>query len=152
MEKTKTNEIKITFCTTERDVNTYVATYIHQQLRGNPNYIDSSIVLNMEQNDKTILYLIPDDTMDMTQIPNIAIDWNGIERIIISNLDEETKARIIKSLKDSYYDYPDIDNFDMLINDLHPGKIIVTANAPHIVFDLHNWIVDPNKEDEKKGN
>lgn len=140
----KTNEIKITLYTTERDVNTYVATYIHQQLRGNSNYINSSIILNMEQNDKTIIYIIPDDTMDMNQIPNIAIDWNGIERIVISNLNDTTKTRIIKSIKDSYYDYPDIDNFDMVINDLHPGKLIITANAPHIVFNLYDWIVESN--------
>ena len=144
----KTSEIKITLYTTERDVNTYVATYIHQQLRGNPNYINSSIVLNMDQNDKTIIYIIPDDTMDMSQIPNIAIDWNGIERIVISNLDNTTGNRIIKSLKDSYYDYPDINNFDMIINDLHPGKLIITANTPHIVFNLHDWIVDSNNNTE----
>ena len=51
-----TNEINITLYTNGRDVNTYVATYIHQQLRGNPNYIDSNIVLNMDQDDKTIIY------------------------------------------------------------------------------------------------
>jgi len=141
----KTNEIKITLYTTERNVNTYVATYIHQQLRGNSNYINNGIILNMDQKDKTIIYLDLDE-IDKSNIPNIAIDWDGIERIVISNLDDTTKNRIVKSLKNCYYDYPDIDNFDMIINDLHPGKLIITANAPHIVFDLYHWIISDEEE------
>ena len=145
----KVNGIEITIYTNGRDVNTYVATYIHQQLRGNPNYIDSNIVLNMDQDDKTIIYLDLDH-MDKKHIPNIAIDWNGIERIDVSNLDNATRNRIVKSIKDCFYDYPNIDNFDMLINDLHPGKLIITGNEPHIVFKLHDWIIGNNKEDKKE--
>ena len=145
----KVNGIEITIYTNGRDVNTYVATYIHQQLRGNPNYIDSNIVLNMDQDDKTIIYLDLDH-MDKKHIPNIAIDWNGIERIKISNLDEATKNRIAKSIEEYCYQYPNIDNFDMLINDLHPGKIIITGNEPHIVFNLHDWIINNNEENKKE--
>ena len=39
-------EIKITLYTDERDANTYVATFIHQQLRGNPNYINNNIIIS----------------------------------------------------------------------------------------------------------
>ena len=137
----KVNGIEITIYTNGRDVNTYVATYIHQQLRGNPNYIDSNIVLNMDQDDKTIIYL---DHMDKKHIPNIAIDWNGIERIKISNLDEATKNRIAKSIEEYCYQYPNIGNFDMLINDLHPNQLIIVGNEPHIVFNLHDWIISKN--------
>ena len=98
----------------------------------------------MDQDDKTIIYLDLDH-MDKKHIPNIAIDWNGIERIKISNLDEATKYRIAKSIKEYYLQYPNIDNFNMLINDLHPGQLIVVGNEPHIVFNLHDWIVDSNK-------
>ena len=145
----KANGIEITIYTNGRDVNTYVATYIHQQLRGNPNYIDSNIVLNMDQDDKTVIYLDLDH-MDKKYIPNIAIDWNGIERIKISNLDEATKNRIAKSIEEYCYQYPNIGNFDMLINDLHPGKIIITGNEPHIVFNLHDWIINNNEENKKE--
>ena len=139
----KVNGIEITIYTNGRDVNTYVATYIHQQLRGNPNYIDSNIVLNMDQDDKTIIYLDLDH-MDKNNIPNIAIDWNGIERIKISNLDGATKNRIAKSIEECCYQYPNIGNFDMLINDLHPNQLIVVGNEPHVVFNLHDWIIPKN--------
>lgn len=147
MEK-RTNEIEITIYTNSRDVNTYVATYIHQQLRGNTNYINNAIIVNMDQDNRTIIYLYPND-MDKNNIPNIAIDWSGIEFIKIDNLDDVIKDRITKSIQEYYYQYPNIDNFDMLINDLRPGQLIVTANEPHIVFNLHDWIID-SKEGKKE--
>ena len=76
-------EIKITLYTDERDTNTYVATFIHQQLRGNPNYINNNIILNMDHDDKTFIFIIIDEFLHSDNIPNIAIDWNGIERITI---------------------------------------------------------------------
>ena len=139
----RTNAIEITMYTNSRDVNTYVATYIHQQLIGNTNYINNAIIVNMDQDNKTIIYLYPGD-MDKNNIPNIAIDWNGIERIKISNLDNATKNRIAKSIEECCYQYPNIDNFDMLINDLHPNQLIVVGNEPHIVFNLHDWIISKN--------
>ena len=142
MEK-RTNSIEITMYTNSRDVNTYVATYIHQQLIGNTNYINNAIIVNMDQDNKTIIYLYPDD-MDKNNIPNIAIDWNGIERIKISNLDGVTKNRIAKSIEEYCYQYPNIGNFDMLINDLHPNQLIVVGNEPHVVFNLHDWIIPKN--------
>lgn len=135
--------------TDSRDVNTYVATYIHQQLIGNTNYINNAIIVNMDQDDKTIIYLDLDH-MDKKHIPNIAIDWNGIEMIKISNLDETTKNRIEKSIKEYYYQYPNIDNFDMIISDLRPDQLIIGANEPHIVFNLHDWIINNNEENKKE--
>ena len=82
--------------------------------------------------------------MDKKHIPNIAIDWNGIERIKITNLDNATKNRIAKSIEEYCYQYPNIGNFDMLINDLHPNQLIVVGNEPHIVFNLHDWIIPKN--------
>ena len=151
MEK-RTNSIEITIYTNSRDVNNYVATYINQQLRGNINYINNAIIVNTDstnQDTKTIIYLYPDD-MDKNNIPNIAIDWNGIERIKISNLDNATKNRIAKSIEECCYQYPNIDNFDMLINDLHPNQLIVVGNEPHIVFNLHDWIINNNEENKKE--
>lgn len=139
----RTNVIEITMYTDSRDVNTYVATYIHQQLIGNPNYINNNIILNMDQDNKTIIYLYPGD-MDKNNIPNIAIDWNGIERIKIANLDGSTKNRIAKSIEEYCYQYPNIGNFDMLINDLHPNQLIIVGNEPHVVFNLHDWIIPKN--------
>ena len=139
----RTNVIEITIYTNSRDVNTYVATYIHQQLRGNTNYINNAIIVNMDQDNKTIIYLYPGD-MDKNNIPNIAIDWNGIERIKIANLDGVTKNRIAKSIEEYCYQYPNIGNFDMLINDLHPNQLIIVGNEPHIVFNLHDWIISKN--------
>ena len=146
-----TNEINITLYTNGRDVNTYVATYIHQQLRGNPNYIDNNIILDMDHNDKTFIFIAIDEFLHRDNIPNIAIDWNGIERITIEGIDDQDKVRIVKSITDCYYDYPYMeDNFDMAINDLHPGKIIITGNEPHIVFNLHDWIINNNEENKKE--
>ena len=139
----KTNVIEITMYTDSRDVNTYVATYIHQQLIGNNNYINNAIIVNMDKDNKTIIYIYPKD-MDKNNIPNIAIDWNGIERIKISNIDNATKNRIAKSIEEYCYQYPNIDNFDMLINDLHPNQLIVVGNEPHVVFNLHDWIIPKN--------
>ena len=144
-------EIKITLYTDERDTNTYVATFIHQQLRGNPNYINDNIILNMDHDDKTFIFIIIDEFLHSDNIPNISIDWNGIERITIEGIDDQDKSRIVKSIKDCYYDYPYMeDNFDMAINDLHPGKIIITGNEPHIVFNLHDWIINNNEENKKE--
>lgn len=134
------NEILITIYTGDRDTNTYVATYIHQQLRGNPNYVDSNIVLNMDQDDKTIIYLDLDG-MDKNYIPNIAIDWSGIVKIDITCSDTDIKDRVAKNIKEYYHDYPNIDNFDMIINDAYPFNIGITGNTPHIVFNLHDWII-----------
>lgn len=145
-------EIKITLYTEERDANTYVATFIHQQLRGNPNYINNNIILYYHFHDhKTFIFIIINEFLHRDNIPNIAIDWNGIERITIEGIDDQDKARIVKSIKDCYYDYPYMeDNFDMAINDLHPGKIIITGNEPHIVFNLHDWIINSNEENKKE--
>ena len=137
-------EIKITLYTDESDTNTYVATFIHQQLRGNPNYINDNIILNMDHDDKTFIFIIIDEFLHRDNIPNIAIDWNGIERIKISNLDGVTKNRIAKSIEEYCYQYPNIGNFDMLINDLHPNQLIIVGNEPHIVFNLHDWIISKN--------
>lgn len=145
MEK-RTNVIEITIYTNSRDVNNYVATYINQQLRGNTNYINNAIIVNTDstnQDTRTIIYLYPND-MDKNNIPNIAIDWNGIEMIKIADLDDTLKNRIAKSIEEYYYQYPNIGNFDMLINDLHPGKLTIIGNKPHIVFNLHDWIISKN--------
>ena len=135
------NVIEITIYANGRDMNTYVSTYINQQLRVNTNYINNAIIVNTDQDNRTIIYLYPND-MDKKHIPNIAIDWSGIEFIKISNLDDTTKDRIVKSIKEYYYQYPNIDNSDMIINDLRPGQLIITANEPHIiVFNLYDWII-----------
>lgn len=149
MEK-RTNSIEITIYTNSRDTNTYVATFIHQQLRGNPNYINNNIILNMDHDDKTFIFIIIDEFLHRDNIPNIAIDWMGIERITIEGIDDQDKARIAKSIEEYCYQYPNIGNFDMLINDLHPGKIIITGNEPHIVFNLHDWIIDNDKKNKKE--
>ena len=146
MEK-RTNAIEITIYTNSRDVNNYVATYIDQQLKGNPNYINNAIIVNTDstnQDTRTIIYLYPND-MDKNNIPNIAIDWNGIELITIVDLDDATRNRIVKSIKEYYCQYPNIDNSGMVINDLRLGQLIIACDKPHtIVFNLHDWIISKN--------
>lgn len=144
MEK-RTNNLEITIYTDSRDANTYAAAYINQQLKCNTNYINNAIIVNTDPDDnRTIIYLYPGD-MDKNNIPNIAIDWNGIELITITNLDDATRNRIVKSIKEYYCQYPDIDNSGMVINDLRLGQLIIACNKPHIiVFNLHDWIISKN--------
>ena len=143
MEK-RTNVIEITIYTNSRDVNNYVAAYINQQLKGNTNYINNAIIVNTNSDNRTIIYLYPGD-MDKNNIPNIAIDWNGIELITIVDLDDATRNRIVKSIKEYYCQYPNIDNSGMVINDLRPGQLIIACDKPHtIVFNLHDWIISKN--------
>ena len=146
MEK-RTNVIEIMIYTNSRDANNYVAAYVNQQLKGNTNYINNAIIVNTDstnQDTRTIIYLYPND-MDKNNIPNIAIDWNGIELITITDLDNATRNRIVKSIKEYYCQYPNIDNSGMVINDLRLGQLIIACDKPHtIVFNLHDWIISKN--------
>lgn len=143
MEK-RTNNLEITIYADSRDTNTYAAAYINQQLKCNTNYINNAIIVNTDSDNRTIIYLYPGD-MDKNNIPNIAIDWNGIELITIADLDDATKNRIVKSIKEYYCQYPDIDNSGMVISDLRPGQLTIACDKPHIiVFNLHDWIISKN--------
>lgn len=131
-------QINMTIFTPNREANTYVATYLHQQLRGNSNYVDNAIILNMDKDDRTYLLIETDMLKDL--IPNIAIDWDCIDRIVIETPNGEIKNLIIADIKDAWSDYPsDVSGFDLLVNDLHPGKIIITGSRPHIVFSIGKW-------------
>lgn len=143
MEK-RTNNLEITIYADSRGANTYTAAYINQQLKCNTNYINNDIIVNTDHDNRTIIYLYPGD-MDKNNIPNIAIDWNGIELITIADLDDATRNRIVKSIKEYYYQYPDIDNSGMVISDLRPGQLTIACGKPHIiVFNLHDWIISKN--------
>ena len=143
MEK-RTNNLEITIYADSRDANTYAAAYIDQQLKCNTNYINNAIIVNTDSDNRTIIYLYPGD-MDKNNIPNIAIDWNGIELITIADLDDATRNRIVKSIKEYYCQYPDIDNSGMVISDLRPGQLTIACDKPHIiVFNLHDWIISKN--------
>ena len=143
MEK-RTNNLEITIYADSHDANTYAAAYINQQLKCNTNYINNAIIVNTNSDNRTIIYLYPGD-MDKNNIPNIAIDWNGIELIAIADLDDATRNRIVKSIKEYYCQYPDIDNSGMVISDLRPGQLTIACDKPHIiVFNLHDWIISKN--------
>ena len=143
-------EIKITLYTDERDTNTYVATYIHQQLVGNSNYINSAIIVNCDAkpNDTytTIINIDPNQLNEHT--PNIAIDWQAIDHIEIEVIKPDVDDRIdkiIDSIKSSYNEYPVIENYDFYIVRLESNKIKLTGNIiPHMVFNLTDWF---KKED-----
>ena len=141
MEK-RTNNLEITIYADSRDVNTYAAAYINQQLKCNTNYINNAIIVNTDSDNRTIIYLYPGD-MDKNNIPNIAIDWNGIELITIADLDDATRNRIVKSIKEYYCKYPDIDNSGMVISDLRPGQLILSC----LIFTIGLFL----KMHKKKG-
>lgn len=143
MEK-RTNNLEITIYADSRGANTYTAAYINQQLKCNTNYINNAIIVNTDSDNRTIIYLYPGD-MDKNNIPNIAIDWNGIELITIADLDDATRNRIVKSIKEYYCQYPNIDNSGMVISDLRPGQLTIACDKPRIiVFNLHDWIISKN--------
>lgn len=133
-----------------KDVNMYIATYIHQQLVGNSNYIDNAIIVDCaaKPNDtyNTIINIDPDQFNGYT--PNIAIDWQAIDHIEIEVIKPDVDDRIdkiIDSIKSSYNEYPVIEDYDFYIVRLESNKIKLTGNIiPHMVFNLTDWF---KKED-----
>lgn len=132
------------------DVNMYIATYIHQQLVGNSNYINSAIIVNCDAkpNDtyNTIINIDPNQLNEHT--PNIAIDWQAIDHIEIEVIKPDIVDRIdkiIDSIKSSYNEYPEIADYGFYIVRLESNKIELTGSIlPHMVFNLTDWF---KKED-----
>lgn len=128
-----------------KDVNMYIATYIHQQLVGNSNYINSAIIVNCDAkpNDtyNTIINIDPDQLNEY--IPNIAIDWQAIDHIEVEVIKPDIVdriAKIVNSIKSSYEEYPAIANYDISINYVGNNKININGNSvSHIVFNLTDW-------------
>ena len=127
------------------EANMYVATYIHQQLVGNSNYINSAIIVNCDArpNDTytTIINIDPNQLDEHT--PNIAIDWQAISHIEIEVIKPDIVDRIdkiIDSIKSSYNEYPEIADYNFYIIRLESNKIELTGNIlPHMVFNLTDW-------------
>lgn len=132
------------------DVNMYIATYIHQQLVGNSNYIDSAIIVDCaaKPNDtyNTIINIDPDQLNEHT--PNIAIDWQAIDHIEVEVIKPDIVdriAKIVNSIKSNCEEYPAIANYDISINYVGNNKININGNSvSHIVFNLAEWF---KKED-----
>lgn len=130
------------------DVNMYIATYIHQQLVGNSNYINSAIIVNCDAkpNDtyNTIINIDPNQLNEHT--PNIAIDWQAIDHIEIEVIKPDIVdriAKIVDSIKSNYDEYPAIANYDLSINYVGSNKIALNGNCiSHIVFNLADWFKD----------
>ena len=128
-----------------KDVNMYIATYIHQQLVGNSNYIDSAIIVNCDAkpNDTytTIINIDPDQLNEYT--PNIAIDWQAIDHIEVEVIKPDIVdriAKIVNSIKSNCEEYPAIENYDLSINYVGNNKININGNSvSHIVFNLADW-------------
>ena len=133
-----------------KDVNMYIATYIHQQLVGNSNYINSAIIVNCDAkpNDTytTIINIDPDQLNEYT--PNIAIDWQAIDHIEVEVIKPDIVdriAKIVNSIKSNCEEYPAIENYDLSINYVGNNKININGNSvSHIVFNLADWF---KKED-----
>lgn len=127
------------------DVNMYIATYIHQQLVGNSNYIDSAIIVNCDAKPddtyNTIINIDPDQLNEYT--PNIAIDWQAIDHIEIEVIKPDIVdriAKIVNSIKSNCEEYPAIANYDLSINYVGSNKIDINGNSvSHIVFNLADW-------------
>lgn len=128
-----------------KDVNMYIATYIHQQLVGNSNYINSAIIVNCDAkpNDtyNTIINIDPDQLNEYT--PNIAIDWQAIDHIEVEVIKPDIVdriAKIVNSIKSNCEEYPAIANYDLSINYVGNNKITINGNSvSHIVFNLADW-------------
>lgn len=128
-----------------KDVNMYIATYIHQQLVGNSNYINSAIIVDCaaKPNDtyNTIINIDPDQFNGY--IPNIAIDWQAIDHIEIEVIKPDVDdriAKIVNSIKSNYDEYPAIANYNLSINYVGSNKIDINGNSvSHIVFNLADW-------------
>ena len=128
-----------------KDVNMYIATYIHQQLVGNSNYINSAIIVNCDAkpNDtyNTVINIDPDQLNEYT--PNIAIDWQAIDHIEVEVIKPDIVdriAKIVNSIKSNCEEYPAIANYDLSINYVGNNKISINGNSvSHIVFNLADW-------------
>lgn len=127
------------------EANMYSATYIHQQLVGNKNYIDSAIIVNCDAKPddtyNTIINIDPSQLDD--HIPNIAIDWQAIDHIDIEVIKPDIVdrlAKIVNSIKSIYDEYPVIANYDFHIDYTENNKISLKgSNVPHMVFNLTDW-------------
>lgn len=124
--------------------NMYVATFIHQQLVGNSNYINSAIIVNCDTRDNdtysTIINIDP-SKLDK-HIPNIAIDWQTISHIEIEVIDPDidTTDKIIDSINSSYNKYPTIVGYHLSIGYLGSDKIdLEVNNIPYMVFNIADW-------------
>ena len=126
-----------------KDVNMYIATYIHQQLVGNSNYINSAIIVDCaaKPNDtyNTIINIDPDQLNGC--IPNIAIDWQAIDHIEVEVIKPDIVDRIAKIVNSiNCEEYPAIANYDLSINYVGNNKININGNSvSHIVFNLADW-------------
>ena len=128
-----------------KDVNMYIATYIHQQLVGNSNYINSAIIVDCaaKPNDtyNTIINIDPSQLNEYT--PNIAIDWQAIDHIEVEVIKPDIVdriAKIVNSIKSNCEEYPAIANYDLSINYVGNNKISINGNSvSHIVFNLADW-------------
>lgn len=127
------------------DANMYTSTFIHQQLVGNSNYINSAIIVNCDARPddtyNTIINIDPNQLNEHT--PNIAIDWQAIDHIEIEVIKPDIVdriAKIVNSIKSNYDEYPVIANYDFYIDYVGSDKIdLKGSNVPHMVFNLTDW-------------
>lgn len=69
-------EYGITIYCEDSDLKTLVGSKIHEQLRGNPDYIDSRIVLNIDDESRVNIYI-----QYGTEIPS-CLEMSNIDKIV----------------------------------------------------------------------
>lgn len=69
-------EYVITIYCESDDLKTRIGTKIHEQLRGNPDYIDSRIVLNIDYESRVTIYI-----QYGTEIPS-CLEMSNLDKIV----------------------------------------------------------------------
>ena len=134
--------------------NMYNAVYIHQQIVGNKNYIDSNIIIkDTRRPDGTYNTVIDIDPNHLDEhTPNIAIDWDGIDHIEIEVIEPDIPDRIVMISSSIMYYYdeypvPVSENYDFHIDYIDSNKIdLKGSNVPHMVFNIIDWFRESHTE------
>lgn len=76
---TPSTKFVLSIKTNSEEEKARIGAAIHEQLKGNPAYVDSRIILNIE--DECLVKLIIFDDTEIKQIPNINIPFQNPEDV-----------------------------------------------------------------------
>lgn len=134
---------EIIFNTDGRMATTYLATYIHQQLKGHEDYINNNIILNMDNDNKVVLSFF--HGLDFLHLPKIAIDFSGVKSTVIeTNGNKSLVSRIADSIGSQFDDYDDevVEN-TVIGMDYNNGTVTIeNPDQIHAVFNIKDWFKD----------
>ena len=134
---------EIIFNTDGRMATTYLATYLHQQLRGNEDYISNNIILNMDNDHKVVLLFF--HGLDFTNLPKLAIDFSGVKSTVIkTNGDTNFISRIADSIGSQFDDYgSEVVENTVIGRNYNNGTVTIeNPDQIHAVFDFKEWFKD----------